>query len=506
MSVGLVGTALDEVLDQGIGGVLQLFDRAQEIEAPLVEVGDAVGGVKGGLHVVGHHDRGGAEPFLQAADEPVLFGLTNVWTFHLTISAAEWDRMGSRGGPQRMNNGNGDDGVIDGIVRGFFGNGNDNGRRVQAQQPQTRQRTPAIDGNSRYPWVRCVFEGAGQRITNATIRFKGVSSLVRAPNAYKRPFKIDFNRLDKEQRFLGVQELYLNNNVNDATQMREAIAYDLFRQAGVAAPRTAFARVYLTIPGLLEKQNLGLYTLVEVVEGDFLKRSFGSKKGLLVRPESMQGLEYMGDNWDAYPGRYHPKGEPTAEEARQFMEFVRFIHDASPAQFSAHLSDYLDTDSFAKFIALNAILTNVDSFIGNGHNYFLYTVPSTHKAVFVPWDLNESFGMHPVSGPSGDQMLSSMLRPNADPNLLVERFVRDQTFGPKYRAQCVAILTNIFVPSKLAKQIDQIAAVTKPVVFSESRRAREDFERTVLKTMGPDDGDTSQPRRDSEFRRDSFHQ
>ncbi|HTI72580.1 MAG TPA: CotH kinase family protein [Candidatus Limnocylindria bacterium] len=433
-----------------------------------------------------------------STNEPSLFGLTNLWTIRLTMTASDWKVLGSRGGPQRMNNNGGGDGVFEGIIRNVFqGNNqpNQNQRRVQG----------GGDDDSKHAWGHCTLEAGGQKWTNVSMRFKGVSSLVRSPNGYKRPFKFDFDRDSKDRRFMGVEELYFNNNVNDATQMREALAYELFRRAGLPAPRTAFARVYLTIPGRMENRLLGLYTLVEVVEGDFLKRAFGSKKGLLLKPESMQGLEYMGDNWNSYVDRYHPKHDPTPEEAKRFMEFVKLIRQASPDQFSARLGDYLETEQFAKFVALNAILANVDSFLGNGHNYFLYNNPTSHRATFIPWDLNESFGMHPVSGASGDQMMSSVLRPNADPNLLVERFIKDPVFGPMYRAQCAALLTNIFVPSKLAKDIDRIAAVTKPVVFEESKRAKADFERTVLGTLGPDDGDTSQPRFDQEYARDGFH-
>ena len=112
--------------------------------------------------------------------------------------------------------------------------------------------------------------------------------------------------------------------------------------------------------------------------------------------------------------------------------------------------------------------------------------------------------MHPVSGPSRDQMVTSVLRPNADPNQLVERFVSDPTLGPLYRSQVSLLLTNLFVPARLGAEIDRIAALTRPIVFAESRRAKEDFERTVLGTRRPDEGDTSQPRHDQEFAREPY--
>lgn len=429
------------------------------------------------------------------ANPPSLFGFTNLWTIHLTIAPKDWQTLCSRGVARRNYGGGGPDGgPLEGFLRGVFG----------GDSPAPSGRQQGADGSSRYPWTECTFEAAGQKFTNVAVRMKGVSSVARAPNGYKRPLKLDFNRGAKGRKFLGAEEIYLNNNVNDATQMREVLAYELFRRAGLPAPRTAFAQVYLTISGRVEKLHLGLYTLVESVEDGFLKRSFGAKEGLLLKPEMMQGLPYMGGNWNRYTERYQPKSEATPADTARFIEMVKFIQEASPEEFADGLKDYLDPEPFLRFVALNAILANVDSFIGNGHNYYLFLGSASRKATFIPWDLNESFGMHPVSGPSRMQMVTSILRPNADSNPLVERCMGDPTLGPKYRAICAQLLTNVFVPAKLSADIDRLAALTKPVVFAETKRARADFERTVLGTLKPDEGDTDQPRFDSEYAKLNF--
>ncbi len=438
---------------------------------------------------------GGSAGAVAGTNSPSLFGFTNLWTVQLTITPKDWQTLGSRGVARRNYGGGGPEGgPLEGFLRGVFGGDN--------QRPSGTPAGP--DGSARYPWTECTFAAAGQTFTNVAVRMKGVSSVARAPNGYKRPLKLDFNRGAKGRKFLGVEELYLNNNVNDATQMREVLAYELFRRAGLPAPRTAFAQVYLTIPGRAERQHLGLYTLVEAVEDGFLKRSFGAKEGLLLKPEMMQGLPYLGPNWNRYLDRYLPKSDATPADTARFIEMVKFMGEASAAEFAGGIRNYLDPEAFLRFVALNSILANVDSFIGNGHNYYLFLGTASRKATFIPWDLNESFGMHPVSGPSRFQMQTSILRPNADQNPLVERFLADATYGPKYRAICAELLTDVFVPAKLTADIDRLAAVTKPVVFAESKRARADFERTVLGTLKPEEGDTDQPRFDSEYAKLGF--
>lgn len=421
-----------------------------------------------------------------ATNERPFFGLTNLWTLHLTVAPKDWQTLGSRGVARRNEGGGGGGGPLDSFIRGVFG-----------QEPPPA--SASGDTGSRYPWATCTVELGGQVLTNVAVRTKGVSSVARAPNGYKRPLKLDFNRGAKGRDLFGVEELYLNNNVNDATQLREALAYELFRRAGLPAPRTAFAQVYLTIPGRVSRQHLGLYTLIEAVEDRFLKRHFGQKEGILTKPEQMRGLWYFGEDWEGYRDRYQPKQDGTPEDQKRFISFVRFIRDATPEKFGTGLTNHLDPEAFLRFVALNALLANVDSFIGNGHNYYLFHSTKSHRSTFIPWDLNEAFGMHPVSGPSRFQMQTSILRPNADPNPLVERCLADPQLGPRYRAICAELLTSVFVPARLEADIDRMAAVTQPVVFAESRRAKEDFERTVLGTRRPDDGDTSQPRFDEEF-------
>lgn len=423
----------------------------------------------------------------EAASDSTLFGLTNLWTIQITLTPKAWKEMSMRSsGRNQGNQSRGGGGIFDAIFGG---------------QPS------GPGGGSRsddYPWATCTFESAGQVLTNVGIRFKGNSSFVRAPNALKRPFKLDFSPTNSPRRFLGLEEIVLNNNVNDATQMREALAYDLFRRAGIPAPRTAFANVVLTITGAVERQNLGLYTIVEAVNKDFLKRHFGASMGLLLKPEMMPGLAYFGEDWAGYVDRYGPKGTVDPVDARRMVDFARFIQEAEPVVFSNQLPKYMEPQPFLRFAALNAILANVDSFLGNGHNYYLFIDSKSRRANFIPWDLNEAFGMHPVSGPSGEQMTFSVVRPNADPNRLVERMLGDPKFGPDYRAQCAAMLTNLFEPKRLHGDIDRIAAVTRRVVEAESKRAKEDFQRTVLATLAPDEGDVSQPRHDREIGREGY--
>src|SRR5439155_11836034 len=86
------------------------------------------------------------------------------------------------------------------------------------------------------------------------------------------------------QRLYGFKDLSMAVNFLDYSQIRETLAYGLFRTAGVAAPRTAFYRVYIDFGQGL--QYNGLYTAVELPEDTMLEDQFGENAGNIYKPES----------------------------------------------------------------------------------------------------------------------------------------------------------------------------------------------------------------------------
>ena len=67
----------------------------------------------------------------------------------------------------------------------------------------------------------------------------------------------------------------------------------------------------LTVPGRYDKAYLGLYTLVEPVDRAFLNDRFHTDKGLLLKPQGLRGIDFLGDDWEKYQGPYRPLAEPT---------------------------------------------------------------------------------------------------------------------------------------------------------------------------------------------------
>jgi hypothetical protein len=365
------------------------------------------------------------------------FGLTNLWTIQLTMPKSSWDAL----------------------------------------QPQGRRRPGEF--TREYPWSTCTFECGGQMLTDVAVRFKGNSSFYFARNSSKHPLRLNFGRGQKGRTFMGIKELSLNNNFNDATQFREVLAYDACQRAGLAAPRTAFARVYLKFDGTQPNQYLGLYTLVEPVDGSFLKRNFETKKGLLLKP-AVPGLEYFGSDWSAYTNRYQPKTEASPKDIRRFITLTQLIAEADEATFERELPKLLDLDNLLRYVAVTAVLANYDSFIGNGHNYYLFQPAGGGKAIFIPWDLNEAFGGHPMAGPRLRQAEFSVLRPQGGRNRLLERVWANTNWMALYRTELGSILTNSCDAARLKATAETLALVVQSAIEEESPAAWTSFQRIAL--------------------------
>jgi len=123
------------------------------------------------------------------------------------------------------------------------------------------------------------------------VRFKGNSSLASAWKSgnMKLSFKLDFDEFEddypqiKNQRFYGFKKLSLKNNYNDKSMLREKVAGDIFRNAGLVGSHTAFYTLYVDYGE--GPVYFGLYTLVEEVDDTVIDTQFANNDGNLYQPD-----------------------------------------------------------------------------------------------------------------------------------------------------------------------------------------------------------------------------
>jgi spore coat protein CotH len=374
-------------------------------------------------------------PTARAADDQpaaaALFNSSAIRTLHITLAKAEWEAI---------------------------------------EPTEQRQSQTGPMRRMEYPVVHGKVEFEGKTYADVGVRYKGNSSFMMARNSLKKSMKLDFNQFVQGQTFFGLTAVNLNNNAGDPTAARETLAYELFAAAKVPAARTTLLRVELTVPGQYDHQFLGLYTLVEDVSKHFLKEHFGTAHGLLVKPEMARGLPYVSENWEQTLRVYAPKTDGTAATQQRLINFLKLVHHADDAAFDKQIETYLDCDEFLRFLAVNAVTSNLDSLLLSGHNFYIH-VPAKASAhiQFIPWDLNEAFGGFGMGNPPQMQYELSITHPYAGENKLIERLLARPRFSERYRQIVSDLTTGPFAVEKMNVRIDALDKLTADLRAEEKK-------------------------------------
>ena len=149
-----------------------------------------------------------------------------------------------------------------------------------------------LDNALEEKYYTCDVEVNGQTFYQVGIRTKGntsLSSVVNDPTTDRYSLKLEFDHYVDGQTCFGLDKLILNNNYADATNMKEALCYDMFRFLGADASLYNYAEI--SVNG----EYRGVYLALEAVEDSFLLRNYGTEKGALYKPE---GMEMGGDKQD----------------------------------------------------------------------------------------------------------------------------------------------------------------------------------------------------------------
>jgi spore coat protein H len=308
-----------------------------------------------------------------------IYGLTRIHKIHLTIPAAEWAAMRTS------------------VARGDRSAGGTDytdaeGRRIHV----------GSGFGGYFPWARINLRIGDLKVENAGLRYKGNSSFSRSNAAAPllSNFKLKLDVYGGKGTWDGQKTFNLHAGVLDTSKMKDAVSFAMFRNAGVPAPRTAYAEVFFTVPGLYDNTSGGVFALIEDVNKRFLESAMPPGTGLLMKPEGMRGgIRSLGDTWASYVPVMRPDRAASPREQSRVMELAHLISQPDVDQFRAHIASYLDVDQFLRFIAVNAFIGNSDSYIGGGHNFYIYLDPKDDKFRLIPWDVDLSMNGRLVFNP-----------------------------------------------------------------------------------------------------------
>jgi hypothetical protein len=314
------------------------------------------------------------------------------------------------------------------------------------------------------------FEGVVFR--HVGLRLKGNSSLLNSwrSGVDKLPFRLNFDELEdqypeiRDQTFFGFPNINLTNNSQDSSYLRAKVVGDLFREAGVPAARTAFVRVFMDRGAGLN--YLGLYTFVEVPDEPMLEGLFGSGDGNLYKPAG------TGARWRVFAAEdFAKKTNEEDEDWTDVQQAIGVLNEprTSPSAWRARLEARFAVDGFLKWLAVNTVIGNTDTYGGfSPHNYYVYGSPRHRDRLFwIPWDhdlsLNANMGGGGDAGPSGavldvfhDRVESSWP--------LIRYLLDDPVYRAAYRRHVEEVLATVFEPGALSTRLQVQHALIAPYI------------------------------------------
>lgn len=280
----------------------------------------------------------------------------------------------------------------------------------------------------------------GVVIEDVGIRKKGfIGSQDRQRPSLKIKFDTYRDHYRDQAPIRGLDRLTLNNNKQDRGLISQALTYQLFRKAGIAAPRSTFAAV--TVNG----KYLGIYTHVESVKKPFLRRNFGEDTGAL----------YEGTLTDLYPPSIEWfEGKTKEADETVGRAFLKELSDLAADELSTaeDIAELVDVDHFLKFWAVETVINFWDGYTQNQNNFFIYRNPANGLAYFAPWGADSCFGRRPqfTRRPG---MNSESVRATG---ILANKLYRCEGIPQRYRQSLETVLAEVWQEAELLAEINRI--------------------------------------------------
>lgn len=298
--------------------------------------------------------------------------------------------------------------------------------------------------------------------TNVGFRLKGNSSLnsIWRSGVYKLPFRLKMDEFEdqfptiKNQRLYGFQELSMSPGFNDNSLIREKVAADIFREAGIPAARTAFYRVYIDFGA--GKKYCGIYTMVEVVDDTMIQNQFAEDpeaKGNIYKPEST----FQTFQQSAFEKKNN-EDKPDYSDVQAFVTALNATNRTSDAStWRANLEKVFNVDHYLKYLAVNNTIVNWDAYGAMAHNHYLYNSP-TRKLIWIPWDHNESMKS------TGRNVVSLAMTEVAKSWPLIRYVADDAAYYTKYKQYVAEFNNNVFTAAKMGVLFDKYHNLIAPYV------------------------------------------
>lgn len=217
-------------------------------------------------------------------------------------------------------------------------------------------------------------------INTIGIRIRGNTSR----NNIKKSFKIDFKEFGGGQ-VEKLKKLNLKPNTNDPSMVREPLSWLLYRKMNVPAARTSYVNLYIN------NEFMGIYQNVENIDDEFVDRRYGNEEGNLYK--CYWGATLLPEN-DIYNDElFNLKTNEELNDRSKLEEFIDLLNEPVDELWVSEMEDMFDVPEYLRQMAVESMIGHWDGYSYNSNNFYLYDDPQSGKIHFIPYDLDNTWGI-----------------------------------------------------------------------------------------------------------------
>lgn len=323
-----------------------------------------------------------------------------------------------------------------------------------------------------------------ETVPNVGFRLRGNTSRA----AQKKSFKVSFNTFVSGRAWRGLEKLNVNGEHNDPTASRTVLGWGVFAAGGGVAARAAHTTL------VINGAYYGLYANVEHLDETFLARRFGTEDGALFKCLFPADLAYRGPTGASY--QHSENGRPvyeltqgTAADYDALAAFITTLNQTPTAAFPAAIERAFDVNGFLRTLAAEVVTGSWDDYWFNKNNFYLRIDPVTRRVTFVPYDIDNTFGIDFVGRDWGTRNPYTWGN-NQEARPLVTRILAVPEFRARYTFYLRRLATGAAAPGALNPQIAAVETQITPFAESDPFRPLDygwsvaDFHRSFREALG----------------------
>lgn len=291
-------------------------------------------------------------------------------------------------------------------------------------------------------------------LDQVSVRLRGASRVLEVADADsdRFSFQLDLNDTLPDQSLDGERKLNLHHAHEDPTHLREILALEVLRGLGAPAPRAAL--VHLKVNG----DSLGVYTVVEAVDGGFLEESFADPDGPLYELEAPAGT--LMSPFDP-EGLDVERGDDTTLPPPDLLALVA----ALAGDDDAALERVIDVEATLRHLAGQAALVNLGSYLGRDAELMLYGPAGVFTP--IPEEARDAFALGTCGCPLGALLALPVEEPSCDPGVerpLLTRLLKVPALRDRYRVHVERAAAAL---EALPARVEALAALIRPVLSND---------------------------------------